>query len=239
MWCKEVELVGNHQHHQQAIIYSSINPKIITWINPEHKFNINTVCIQSVYIHNIQEQLLLTVSAENFSDPSNHEKLNLLSKEKGIQEIMQNMLVNKVDNKVLVHFLYNKKLMDFGENFFGSTRRAQTFHDKIYPKPEVALEMDKYIKEQVDNTNYIQTNPYVERQEGHQLHFVCYNFVVLSTSSSIKVQMKTDNSMCTKTCLSLNEVTKPAPGVVPNLQSILNHSRCKNYFAVYNTKVFF
>ena len=72
----------------QAIIYGFINPEIITWADPEHKFNISTVCIQSVSMQNIQEQLLLTVSVENFLDPSNREKLNLLSKERGIQEIM-------------------------------------------------------------------------------------------------------------------------------------------------------
>ena len=196
---------------QQAIIHESI-----TWIDPEHKFNINTVCIQYVSIHNIQEQLLLTVSTENFSDPSSHKKLNLLSKEKGIQEIMQNTVVDKVDNKVLVHFLYNKKLLDLGENFFGSTWRTQKLPNKIYPKPAVAIEMDKYIKEQVDKTNYIQINPYVARQEGHQLHFLGYNFVVSSTSSSTKVRMTTNSSMPTKTGLGLNEVTKPTPGVVPN-----------------------
>ena len=74
--------------------------------------------------------------------------------------------------------------------------------------------MDKYIQEQVYNENYIEVNPYMARQEGHQVHFVGYNFVVSSTSSSTKVRMTTDSSMRTETGLSLNEVTKPAPGVV-------------------------
>ena len=105
----------------QAIIYGFINPEIITWADPEHKFNISTVCIQSVSIQNIQEQLLLTVSNETFLDPSNHEKLNLLSKERGIQEIMKNTLVDKDNNKVLVNYLYTEKLINLGENFFGTT----------------------------------------------------------------------------------------------------------------------
>ena len=62
-------------------------------------------------MQNIQEQLLLTVSAETFSDPSNCEKLNLLSKEKGIQEIMKNTVVDKDNNKVLFKYLYTEKLI--------------------------------------------------------------------------------------------------------------------------------
>ena len=79
--------------------------------------------------------------------------------------------------------------------------------------------------------------PYMARQEGHQLYFF-YNFVVSSTGSSTKVRMTTDSSMCTETGLSLNKVTKPAPGVVPSLPGILICSRCKNYFAVYDIKKF-
>ena len=64
--------------------------------------------------------------------------------------------------------------------------------------------------EQEANGNYIETDIHAARQEGHQLHFVGYNFVVSSTSSSTKVRMTTDSSMRTETGLSLNEVTKPA-----------------------------
>ena len=97
--------------------------------------------------------------------------------------------------------------------------------------------MDKYIQEQVNNENYIEVNPYMARQEGHQVHFVGYNFVVSSTCSSIKVRMTKDSSMPTETGLSLNKITKPAPGVVPKLRGILIRSRCRNYFAVYDIKI--
>ena len=107
----------------QPIIYGDINPELITWTDPEHKFNINTVCVQSVSMQSIQEQLLLTVSADNFSDPTNRDKLNLLSKEKGIKEIMENTVVDKDNNKVLVNYLYTEKLANLGENFFGATQR--------------------------------------------------------------------------------------------------------------------
>ena len=38
------------------------------------------------------------------------------------------------------------KLLNLGENFYGATKRAATLHNKIYPKLEVAGEMDLYIK---------------------------------------------------------------------------------------------
>ena len=66
-------------------------------------------------MQSIQEQLLLTVSAENFSDPTSHEKLSFLSKEEGIQEIMENIVVEKDNNKVLVNYLYTEKLDNLGE----------------------------------------------------------------------------------------------------------------------------
>ena len=55
-----------------------------------------------------------------------------------------------------------------------------------------------------------------------------------STSTSTKVKMTRISSMKTDTGLSLNKVTKAAPGDFPNLRGILNCSRCNNYFAVYN-----
>ena len=66
-----------------------------------------------------------------------------------------------------------------------------------------------------------------------------YNFVVSVTSSSTKVRMTTDSSMCTKTGLSLNKVTQPAPGNVPSLCGILVHSRCHPHYAVYDIKKFY
>ena len=129
--------------------------------------------------------------------------------------------------------------MNLEEKNVGTTRRIQTLHNKIYPKPEVASEMDKYIEEQVNNANFILVDPYMARQEGHQLHFVGYHFMVSYTSSSTKVRMTTDSSMRTETGLSLNKVTKPAPGVVPSLRGILICSRRRNYFVVYDIKKFF
>ena len=71
--------------------------------------------------------------------------------------------------------------------------------------------MDLYIKEQVDNKNYVPIDLEEAGKENHQLHFVGYNFVVSSTSTSTKVMMTTNSSMRTDKGLSLNKVTKPAP----------------------------
>ena len=116
-------------------------------------------------------------------------------------------------------------LENLGENYFVATWRIQTLHSKVYTQPMIAAEIDNYMREQVNNGNYIEVDIHAARQEGHQLHFVGYNFVVSSTSSSTKVRMTTDSSMWTETGLSLNKVTKPAPGIVPSLRGILIRSR--------------
>ena len=77
--------------------------------------------------------------------------------------------------------------------------------------------MDQYIHEQVENGNYVEINPSEVLLNNHQLHFVGYNYVVSSNSSSTNVRMTTYSSMHTESGLSLNGVTKPAPGVIPSL----------------------
>ena len=89
-------------------------------------------------------------------------------------------------------------------------------------KPDIATEIDKYIQEQINNGNY-EKIAVEEARKKHQLHFVGYNFVVSSTSSSTKVRMTTDSSMRTESGLSLNKVTQPAPGDIPSLPGILVH----------------
>ena len=99
--------------------------------------------------------------------------------------------------------------------------------------------MDQYILGEVENGNYVEINPSEARINGHQLHFVGYNYVVSSTSTSTKVRMTTDSSMHTESGLSLNGVTKPAPGVIPSLQGILLRSRCHLFYSVFDIKKFF
>ena len=108
----------------------------------------DTVSIKAMMIQDIQEQLLLTVSAEDFTDPTTRSKLTHLTKEKGIQAILENTSVDALNHQVSVKYLYN-----LGENFYGATRRIKTLHNKISDKPEIAAEIDKYIQEQIDNGN--------------------------------------------------------------------------------------
>ena len=115
-------------------------------------------------------------------------------------------------------------------------------------KPNIANEMDDYIREQVNSGNYIPINSH-ESKKKYQLHlfvkkevptpFVCYTFIVSTTSSSTKVRMTTGSSMCSETGLCLNDVTKPAPVDVPSLRGIIMLSRCHNFYAVYDIKKFF
>ena len=106
-------------------------------------------------------------------------------------------------------------------------------------KPDIAAEIDRYILEQVNNSDYVEINVNEARKNNHQLHFVRYNFVVSSISSSTKVRMTTDSSMGTESGLSLNEVAQPAPRDVPSLQGILIHSRSHPFYTVNDIKKFF
>ena len=99
---------------------------------------------------------------------------------------MDNTVVDPVKGRVRVNCLYKSNLPSLGENFFGATKRIHALHARIADKPEIAAEMDKYINQQINNGNYIEINP-EDHRDQHQLHFVAYNFVVSSTSSSTKV----------------------------------------------------
>ena len=144
---------------------------------------------------------------------------------------MNNTFVDKVNHKVSVKCLYTPDLEKLGENFYGAVKRVESLHGKIWDKPEISKEIDDYMKEQVDCGNYIPVDVN-EARKKFQLHFVGYNFVVSATSSSTKVRMTTDSSMRSESGLSLNDVTKPAPGDVPSLRGILLRSRCHDFYVV-------
>ena len=121
---------------------------------------------------------------------------------------MENTVLDPINNQVSVKYLYKENLKELGENYHGAIKRTKTLHAKMLDKPKIATEIDKYIQEQINNGNYEMIN-IEEARKKHQLHFVGYNFVVSSTSSSFKVRMITDSSMRTETGLSLNEVMHP------------------------------
>ena len=83
------------------LLYGRANPSAITWSQPQSAIN-----VMSVSMVDFQEQLLMTISAEKYSDPTNREKVIQATKEKGIKEILANTTVDKINNKVSVKYLY-------------------------------------------------------------------------------------------------------------------------------------
>ena len=221
------------------IMFGSVPTSTITWEEPILSSTTNTRFVKFLAVQDLQENFLLTTSAEDFTHPSNRDKLLKITKEKGVQDIMDNTSVNTTTNKTSVVCLYKENLSELGENYFGAIKRTTALHNRIFKQPEIAAEMDKYIQGQIDNGNYDEIFNLEEARKLHQLHFVAYNFIVSNTSTSTKVRMTTDSSMRTETGLSLNDVTQPAPGVVPNLRGILARSRCHPYYAVFDIKKFF
>ena len=109
--------------------------------------SINTVYVKSLTIQDLQDNFLLTTSAESFTEPVARNKLALLTKEKGIQAIMKNTTVDSSNHMVSVQYIYKENLVDLGENYYGATKRILTLHNKISDKPKIASEIDKYIQE--------------------------------------------------------------------------------------------
>ena len=222
------KLTSNH------LIYGPISPHTITWSEPIISSSIKTLFINSVNVQALQDNLVLLYSAEEFTTPSNRSLLAQKIKEKGVKDIMDNTSVDPIMNNTFVKYLCKSNLANLGENYYRATKRIHALHNKISNKPKITTEMDKYI----DNGNYVEINP-EDYRKHHQLHFVAYNFVVSSTSTSTKVRMTTDSSMRTESGLSLNDVTQPAPGNVPSLRGILTCSRSHPYYAVYVITKFF
>ena len=127
--------------------------------------------IHSVNVQTLQDNLVLLYSAEEFITPSNRSLLAQIIKEKGVKDIMDNTFVDLTKNKVCVKYLYKANLANLGENYLGATKRIHALHNKIYNKPEITSEMDKYIQQQVDKGNYVEINR-DEHRDHHQLHFV-------------------------------------------------------------------
>ena len=116
-------------------------------MDPVNTNTFNNICINALSIHKIQEQLLLTVFVEKYSDPISRDKLAQITIEQGILDIMNNTLMDKVNHKVSVKCLYTQEQDKLGENYYGSTKRIHALHVKISDKPDVAKDIDGYIKE--------------------------------------------------------------------------------------------
>ena len=87
---------------KKFLIYGSVPPNIITWTEPLISSSSSTVFIKSLTIQDIQDNLLLTSSAEDYIDPATPSKLAQITKEKGIQAIMENTKVDTLDHRVSV-----------------------------------------------------------------------------------------------------------------------------------------
>ena len=174
------------------MVYRAVPSNSITWSKAPLTNTVNTIIINALSVQDVQDQLLQLTSAEDFTTPSNREQLLKITKEKNIQAIMDNNVVDPVKGKVQLNCLYKPNLPNLGENYFGATKRIHALHVRIADKPEIAAEMDKYINQQINKGNYIEIKP-EDHRDQYQLHFVAYNFVVSSTSSSTKVQMTMDS----------------------------------------------
>ena len=188
---------------QNHMVYGPIPSNTITWSESIISSSVKTVFIKAMSILAMQDHLMLISYAEDFTTPSNRSQLLQMIKEKGVLDILNNTTVDPIKNKSCFEYLYKPNLLNLEENYYGATKRIPALHIRISNKPEIMAEMDKYIQQQIDNGNYMEINPEDHRKE-HQLHFVAYNFVVSSTSSSTKVRMTTDSSMRTESGLSLN-----------------------------------
>ena len=78
---------------------------------------------------------------------------------------MNNTFVNKLNHKMSILCLHTKDLDLVGENHYGATKRIHALHIKISHKPNIANSMDEYIKEQVDNENFIPININASRKK--------------------------------------------------------------------------
>ena len=71
---------------QNFLIYGSVNSSTIAWSDPFNTNTFNNISINTLSIHDVQEQFLLTVSTEKYSDPSSRDKLAQITKEQGHHE---------------------------------------------------------------------------------------------------------------------------------------------------------
>ena len=142
-----------------CMVYRAVTSNSITWSEAPLANTVNTVIINSLSVQDVQDQLRLLTSAEDFTTPSNREQLLKITKEKNIQAIMDNTVIDPIKNKVQVNCLYKPNLPNLGENYFCATKRIYALHVRISDKPEIEAEMDKYINQQINNGNYIKINP--------------------------------------------------------------------------------
>ena len=96
------------------MVYGPVPSNIITWLEPLISSSIKTVFIKALTIQDVQDQLMLVISVEEFTTPTNRRQLLKKIKEKGIQDIMDNTTVDPIKNQVCVKYLYKPNLPTSG-----------------------------------------------------------------------------------------------------------------------------
>ena len=82
---------------------------------------------------------------------------------------MENTSVDTLNHQVSVKYLNKENLVNLGENYYGATERIKTLHNKIYDKPEITTELDKYMQEQIDNGT---TSRSTSKKPGRQTNYI-------------------------------------------------------------------
>ena len=80
--------------------------------------------------------------------------------------------MDTLNQQVSIKYPYKENLVNLGENYYGATKKIMTLHNKIYDKPEISTEIDKYMSEQINNGNYVKIASINEARKTNQLYFV-------------------------------------------------------------------
>ena len=208
------------------LIYGPVDPCTIAWSDPINTNIFNNICINALSIHDILEQFLLTVSKEKYSDPSSRDKLAKITKERGILNIMNYIFLDKVNHKVF-NVCTPRNWVNWVKISTIPPRESVLYMSRSPTNPTLPTQ---WMLTSRSKWTMATTSPSTLMSPGRSSK--CYNFIISANSSSTKVRMTTDSSMCSESGLSLSNVTKPAPGDVPSLHGILLLSRCHNFYAV-------
>ena len=92
------------------MMYGSVPANTITWKDTFTSSTINMMLVKLLAIQDLQEHFLLTTSAEDFTSPSDRNKLLKITKDKGVRDIMANTSVNTSTNRTSVICLYKENL---------------------------------------------------------------------------------------------------------------------------------
>ena len=144
-------------------MYCSVPVNTITWEEPIISSAFNTMFVKFCAIQDLQDHFLFTTSAEDFTSPSNPDKLLKITKEKGIQDIMANTTGTPSPTR--------PPLSASTEKIYQNSEKITiALHIRICKQPEIAAEMDKYIQGQIDNGNYVEIHYQEEERKSHHLH---------------------------------------------------------------------